>query len=264
MYSANGLMYTGEHSVSFGDIVATSSGGVPYYTFSGFNSWDTWHLIPSSNIVIAHPEFVSKIDKRSGKPGFLDLTQYFGKVMYSQRVGEINFYADYNFLTSEELYDSLMFGLHGKKMKMMLQDDPGYYYEGYFTLKSISKTASYPVVVIGYQLNPYKIKINPEGSHPVLWDPFNFEKDYDYSVIMENITITSGSAGMYTIYAGDYPFVPTATWVSGSVNVNFGNVLATLNSENTVATLGKASNGSNTLSVTGNGTIKIEWRGGSL
>ena len=263
MYSANGLMYTEEHSVSFGDIIQTSDGqGNVYYLFSGYNSWDTWHLIPSKNPIIKIAPAQIRSEKAPGRMGAIDTSEYFGRTNYDLRTGDMTFYADTHYLDLETLQQTLLSTLHGKKYKMCLKDDPAYYYEGYFTLGTIEQGDSYPTVTISYQLNPYKLRINPEGSNPVLWDPFNFETDYDYSVIMSDITV-SGNTVTYDIYAEDYPFIPTATWVSGNVTVSFGGVSATLSSAGT-ASLGKASRGTNTLTVSGTGKIKIEWRGGSL
>ena len=95
-----------------------------------------------------------------------------------------------------------------------------------------------------------------------MWDPFCFETDYDYSIISPNITVNN-TPKTFNIYAGEYGFIPTATWVSGHVTVSFGGVQRTLSSAGSVE-LGKASYGNNILRVSGIGSVKVNWRGGSL
>jgi hypothetical protein len=146
---------------------------------------------------------------------------------------------------------------------MILQDDPDYYYEGRYTVGNWESGASNSAISISYQLDPYKIKILPEGTTPTLWDPFNFEEDYDYYIVLGDAVQVNGTAKTFDIYANDYPFSMTAEWVSGNVIVEFGGVVKTLSSAGSV-TLGSAENGKNILRVSGNGSVKLLWRGGSL
>ena len=106
--------------------------------------------------------------------------------------------------------------------------------------------------------------INVLSSHEHwIWDTFNFETDYDYYTLMGDPIVVTGTTKTYNIYAMDYSFAPTATWVSGNVTVNFGGVTKTLSSAGSQV-LGNTSNGTNILSVSGTGSVQITWRGGSL
>lgn len=265
MYQANGTYYTEEHSVSFGDLVTRTSGGHTYVEFNAVaNTWKDWHLIPSSRPAIAHPPFISKYIEIPGLNGTLDLTDYLtGKAVLGPRQGSLSFYVANNFENWETIRQNIISTLHGKRMKLMLQDDPTNYYEGRFTVGNWESGASNSSISISYQLDPYKMKINPEGSdYLTLWDPFNFETDYDYSVFYPNVTVNNETK-TFSIRAFDFPFVPTITWVSGTVTCTFGGVTKTLNSSGSV-TLGAAINGLNTLRIMGNGSVKVYWRGGSL
>ena len=149
--------------------------------------------------------------------------------------------------------------LHGKRLKMRLSSDPEYYYEGRFSVGPMESGASYSSISITYQLDTYKFTIQSQGSDPILWDTFNFETDYDYSVVFsEGIT-----AGTYYIYANDYPIEPVATYVSGSGTISFGGVTQSMSSVGS-KTLGKASTGRNSLVITGTLKVNIAWRGGLL
>lgn len=265
MYRANGTYYTEEHSISFGGLVTRTSGGLSYEDFTVWaNTWSDWHLIPSSRLSIAHPTFVSKFIEIPGADGMLDLTEYLtGRPVFGQRQGTLDFFVA-NFIENwETIRDKMVRVLHGKKIKMRLMDDPTYYYDGRFTVGQWQSGADHSSIQISYQLDPYKLKICKEGSVPQLWDTFNFETDYDYYTVMSpNITV-SGTAKTFYIYAGDYAFAPTVTWVSGSVTASFGGVSKTLSSAGSQV-LGNTHSGQNTLTVSGTGSIKIEWRGGSI
>lgn len=266
MYSANGAYYTEDHSVSFGDLYIP-----PTQSYTEFNvvanTWTDWHLIPSSRPAIAHPTIVTKFIEIPGADAMLDLTTYLtGRPNYGQRQGSINFLVANNIENWETIREKMVRVLHGKRIKMKLEDDPGYYYEGRFTVGNWESGASNSAISINYQLDPYKIRIHQDGTTPILWDPFNFETDYDYYTAWpggSNIVTNNIGAGTYYIYAGDYTFQPVATWVSGSVTVTFGGVTTTLSSTGS-QTLGRSGIGQNTLTITGNGRVTIIWRGGSL
>ena len=259
MYSANGVYYTEEYSVSFGDLYVPS--GRSYTDFNTVaNTWDTWHLIPSSKPSIAAPTVTTKFVEIPGADGMLDLTEYLtGRPNYGQRNGSIAFYSINPGISNEAIREEMAKVLHGKRLKMRLMSDPGYYYEGRFSVGPIESGANYSGITITYQLDPYKMRIIEDGSGPVIWDTFNFEKDYDYSAIMsEGVT-----AGSYYIYAGDYAFAPVVTYVSGNGSVSFGGVTVSISSPGSYS-LGRASVGQNVLVVTGSLKVNITWRGGSL
>lgn len=264
MYQANGTYYTEEHSISFGDLITRTSGGESYVDFNTYaNTWEDWHLIPSSRPVVAHPNPIIKYVEIPGSDNFIDLTTYLsGKVNYGQRQGSFSFFVDNYHENYETIRTKMVSLLHGKKLKMCLLDDPGYYYEGRFVVGNWESGADHSSISITYQLDPYKISINNIGSDLTVWDTFNFETDYDYSVLINSITLNNETK-TFIIHANDYPFVPTIICTSGSVTATFGGVTKTVSSSQSKE-LGKASVGSNTLTIHGTGVCKVHWKGGSL
>lgn len=264
MYRKNGTYYTEEHSVSFGDIITTTRDGVTYTDFeTQANSWEDWHLIPSSLPVIANPTIVTKYVEIPGMNGMLDLTEYLkGSPVYGQRQGTLSFYVDNGHDHWETIRQDMVALLHGKVMKLRLMDDPGYYYQGRFTVGNWEPGADYSKISITYQLDTYKLSIQASGGEPVIWDTFNFETDYDYSVLYPSVSVT-GSAKRFDIRAEDFPITVIVNWVSGSVVASFGNVTRTISSTGSY-TLGTISNRVGTLTLSGNGTVSVMWRGGSL
>ena len=263
MYQANGTYYTEEHSISFGEIMYNAQTGNTVFEVLA-NTWETWHLIPSSRPSIVNPEVVTKFVEIPGYDGALDLTEYLsGKATYGNRKGTLSFVVDNDHESWETIRQNIVNFFHGKRIKMRLEDNPEYYYVGRFKVGNWESGADHSSISFEYTLDPFKYKIQATGSdYPTIWDTFNFETDYDYSVLSPNVTVNN-TPKTFSIYSGDYGFTPTAIWVSGSVTVSFGGVTRTMTSSGSVE-LGRSSYGANILTVSGIGAVKINWRGGSL
>ena len=160
------------HSITFGDGALDSKG-----RFAGKNTWDDWHLIPSTRPVVAQASApTSLVDIPGRDDGPIDLTEYLtGGVVYGQRSGSFEFLVDNDHEYWETIRKKITDFLHGQHMKMVLEDDPGFYYEGTFSLNKWSSEATNSRVTISYVLGPYKYRI--KDTLPWLWDPFNFDLD---------------------------------------------------------------------------------------
>lgn len=124
------------------------------------NTWEDWHLIPSSKPVVNPPEYKEKMVDIPGSHGMLDLTEIFGAVLYGNREGELSFIMDPNYLPAEQLQQTILNYLHGKRIKMVLEDDPMYYYIGRFKVSKIQPGANYSGITIEYNLGPFKYRID--------------------------------------------------------------------------------------------------------
>lgn len=160
------------HSITFGTGALDNDG-----RFLGKNTWDDWHLIPSSRPVVAQSNVATTyVDIPGRRDGPIDMSEYLtGGVVYGQRSGSFEFYVDNDHEYWETIRMNIASYLHGKRMKMCLEDDPGFYYEGRFTLANFVSEATNSKVTINYAVGPYKYRIKDD--EPWLWDPFNFELD---------------------------------------------------------------------------------------
>ncbi|MBO7450261.1 MAG: hypothetical protein J6U54_07795 [Clostridiales bacterium] len=57
-----------------------------------------------------------------------------------------------------DVYSQLLADIHGKSGRMIFEDDPYWYYQGNFTVRSMETNAIRRAVSIGYEVAPYKIK----------------------------------------------------------------------------------------------------------
>lgn len=134
------------HSITF----RTSSG-------TDYNTWSNWHLIPASRPTIAHPEMVITRVTIPGKVGTLDLTDYlYSKPIYKDRTGSFEFYVMEGYTDQRTVHAEMLKILHGRKVKVYFEDDPGYYYVGRTKIDSWRNEASRPTVTISYTIEPYK------------------------------------------------------------------------------------------------------------
>ena len=160
------------HSITFFDGVLDQQ-GKPV----GKNTWDDWYLIPSSRPTVAQAGVsTSFVDIPGRRDGPFDMTEYLtGGVVYGQRSGSFEFIVDNDHEYWETLRNTIASYIHGKRMRIILEDDPGFYYEGRFAVSGWSSESWNSKVTISYTLNPYKYRII--DGQPWFWDPFNFDTD---------------------------------------------------------------------------------------
>ena len=94
------------------------------------NTWYDWHLAPTSRPVFTPPKVNSNYLEIPGLSGYLDLTDYFGTT-YGSMDGSINFLVmnDYDGEWFERK-ENIMGYLHGKRLNVVLNDDPSKFYHG--------------------------------------------------------------------------------------------------------------------------------------
>ena len=162
-------MYDGTHSITFGD------GTIENGKFIGTNTWKDWFLIPDDRPDVANPSVKTNFIEIPGRDGTIDMSEYLtGKPSFGDRSGSWSFIVDNDHIGWESLRSMITEFLHGKRMKCVLEDDPGWYFQGRFQVKPKSGQKN-SAIEIEYVLEPYKYHILPNDDW--LWDPFNFETD---------------------------------------------------------------------------------------
>lgn len=151
-------------------------------TFGDKNTWDDWRLVPETRPVVNPPEPKVSVIDIPGSDGVLDLTNALSKYTnFSNRTGSIDFIVvnDFYYPVDDErqwyaVYSDILNYLHGQKMKMILEDDLQYYYEGRFSVNEWKSDKNFSRITIDYDVGPYKWNIF-SSTDDWLWDPFNFE-----------------------------------------------------------------------------------------
>lgn len=229
-------------------------------TFGEKNTWEDWHLIPKSRPLVNPPAVKTNVVEIPGGDGALDLsTALAGRPVYKNRTGSWEFYVENGFRDWAELYSEIMGYLHGQKMKAVLEDDPGYYYEGRFSVNAWKSESNWSLITIDYDVSPYKRETDSLDEN-WLWDPFNFETDiirtYKNLPVDQTLTIT--------ILGSTMPSVPTITASSTGMTVTFSERTYYLSKGINVIESIVIANGENVLTFTGSGTVSVEYIGGML
>lgn len=230
-------------------------------TFGEKNTFDDWHLIPTSRPVITPPSLRSQTVDIPGGFGTLDLSEALtGYPLYDNRTGSIEF-AVINDKWSKwtVAYQTILDYLHGRRMKMVLEDDPSYYYIGRFTVENWESGDDYSTITINYDLYPYKKQLASTGEKWT-WNPF----DFDYGYISEYFNLTVNGSLSVTIKACGEPTVPVIT-STASMTVTVNNTSYNLSAgRNYITSLVAPPNTDTTYKFTGNGVISVDYRGGVL
>ena len=232
------------------------------------NTWDDWHLVPTSRPVFQQPSTKTNYIEIPGSDGNLDLTEVLtGRPTYQNREGSFEFIVMNGYRSSWAGGHSRFANwLHGKKLRCVLDDDPGYYYEGRFTIDewNSNNDGTWSNITIGYNVDPYKYRIYEDGSD-WLWDPFNFETD----IIRDLKDLDVHGTTVLNIINDRKPVVPSFTISPTTTGDKYTMTMNGITIFDIPAGQFKDPRfelleGENKITVTGDGKISLKFRGGSL
>ena len=222
------------------------------------HSWNDWHLVPSQKPIIKMPEIKTKTVDIPGAHGIIDLSEALtGYPVYGMRTGSLNFVNSNGYDSWQRVNMDMAEYLHGRLLKMVLLDDPDYYYEGRFSLVDRVSESSRDKITINYVLNPFKKLIFTSSDW--LWDPFNFRS----GVITNRQNVPVSGTATIRLPGSNLNTVPTIT-VSSAMTVEYKGTQYNLSpGQNTIPAI-KLTSGTHTLIFRGNGTVSISYEGGWL
>lgn len=169
-------------------------------TFNTKHSANDWNLFLTKKI-IGLPEMKGNYIELPGANGTIDLTDYFGDILYNDRTLEFDF--DF-FGTPEEFettIDIIENYLHGKKFSITLDTDPNFYYYG---RSQVSRDSEYRVG---------KIVITSTC------EPFKYSKDET----LYTKTLEAGATGTLSVTNDRMPVIPTFIVSTGPATIRIGN-----------------------------------------
>lgn len=151
-----------------------------------------------------------------GMSGALDATEVAtGYPTFAMRSGlsfVFKMYADW--IDFEALKSQLAEWIHGKKVRVVLDSDPSYYYLCRLSLDTKKTNKVTSTITISGKADPLKYEIT-SSDEDWLWDPFSFETGVIRELAGIEITPTNT---IVTILAGDYSVSPTFK-VEESINL---------------------------------------------
>jgi phage-related protein len=211
-------------------------------TFGDYHSYDDLHLILKSKEIGSPAVKTMKIDVE-GADGALDLTDFFGEPKYEDVKHKLEFSTVVPKAEFLSLFSTVKNALHGKKMRIILDDDPLFYYLGRLSVSGFTNDKSIGNVDIEADCEPYKYKL----AKTVV------TRAVDGT---ENIVLTNSRKRA----------VPEVTiQAEGSLNIvfNVSNVWDLGSGSYTLPEL-ELVEGTNNVTVTGTGNITFTWQEGDL
>lgn len=228
-------------------------------TFGDKNTWDDWRLIPTSRPLFNPPALKERYVDIPGADGLLDLSTIFvNRPIFSNRQGSLEFLVEDQDTPWEVIYSRIANYLHGRHHRAILEDDPNFFYEGRFKLNQWRSNPSFSTITIDYSVGPYKKSVIGTLDD-WLWDTFDFEYGIiqDFKDMVVNGSLTIELIGLIQ------PVVPTFT-TSEAMQVTWNDRTFPLPKGFSVVHDIEVREGKNVFTFTGNGTVSLEYRGGSL
>lgn len=121
-----------------------------------YNTWDDLHLISRSRPVINPPEPVTSYIEIPGSDTVIDYTETLSGLHFKPRTGSWSFYVENGYGDWQQRYSELLKLFHGKKVRVVMEDDPTFFYDGRLTINSWNSEKDWSIVEIGYTLGVYK------------------------------------------------------------------------------------------------------------
>lgn len=210
-------------------------------TLGQYHSYRDFSLILGEKELVAPKVKTVKIEIE-GADSALDLTEFFGEPNYDDVTHKFQFSTivpQSDFLT---LFSTIKNAIHGQKLRIILDDDPEFYYYGRCIVSSFTSTKGIGTVSIEADCEPWKYKA-------------------------AQTVITQAVSGMDRIVLTNLRkrVVPEVTITTdGSLRLVFGDSIWDLGSGSYTLPELELSAGENTVSVTGTGTVTFAYQEAGL
>ena len=188
--------------------------------FGTIHSFDDLHLVLSTMKIPPAKPKTSFIDL-PGADGSVDLTEAFGRVKYSNREASFTFTVLPN-QDFEQIKRFVCGKINGSKMKILVEKDPDYFWNGRCYVDEYNSDAALNQIVVAAILDPYKLKETEtfsfssstdernadfyiKGDFPVTLE-WQFTKETSIKIGTDLQKFSSGKYRMYDIEPGAFNF----------------------------------------------------------
>lgn len=226
--------------------------------YKEYHSFKDLELI-LSNVEISSPETQTYYIDIPGMDGQLDLSEALtNEVQYKSRTIKLTFYIVGDMTRWFIIASKIQNILHGQKCKIIFDKDPSYFWTARIKVDTThSKRTN--IITMECTAEPYKYE-RYSSTENWLWDTFNFEQD----IIREYKDLQISGKLELNIPGRRKAIYPVFT-ASREMKVTFNNVTYTIPANKSIQLLDVGlKEGDNILIIEGNGTITIDYRGGSL
>lgn len=208
-------------------------------TFGNLHSYRDLKLVLEKKEIAAPNVKTTKLEI-DGVDGFIDYTDFFGDVKYGEakHVFQFTVLVPRNDFLSH--YSIVKNALHGKKLSIILDDDPGFYYVGRCYVSNFTNEKGIGSISVECECEPYKYKLNK-------------------TVVTQALSGTK----VISLTNGRKRAVPTIN-TTATMTITFGGGTWTPSAGTFIIPELELVEGINTVTVTGTGNITFTWQEGEL
>ena len=129
-------------------------------SIENFHSYIDFGLVPTSKPLVNLPSPKLEYLEIPGRHGSIDITESLTKeVIYEMRVGSFEFIVS-NSKKWDEIHSRLISLVHGKKVKIILDSEKEYVYQGRRLVREFKSDKNYSLITLDYKLEPYKYSVS--------------------------------------------------------------------------------------------------------
>jgi phage-related protein len=194
-------------------------------TFGNYHSFRDFRLILSPNNAIGTPTPKYELIDIPGGDGMLDFTEAFGEVKYGNRPMSFEFSTMVPQTEFLSLFATVQSALHGQKMKIILDDDPDFYYMGRITVSEWKASRLIGKLTIDCDCEPFKYKAQKTVVSATLDGTSN--NLYDFNKLTLPVTIAKNNDGFLDLNADNtigsgimYPTIFHSLHETGEIDPN--------------------------------------------
>lgn len=212
------------------------------------------------SIYIPMPKPKTQLVDIPGGDGSIDLTEINGRPAYNDRDGiELVFdIMDGDYKTWYLKYSEFADSIHGKKVKMVIDDEPDHYYMVRLELDGKKTNPVYGTITMTGTAEPFKYNLLA-SNEPWRWDSFSFRTGVIRTLM--DIEITSTNKKVTILGAGiDNPPVFVVTQVN-NLKLTYGGRTYTLKVGRNRFPAVRVGKEDVTLTFSGTGKLSVEYRG---
>jgi len=228
-----------------------------YILFGDKNTYKDYKLLIQS-LLISTPNPKEELVDLPGADGELDFSESLtGDIKYQKRTLTISLAKRKNESCLSE-YSRIQNDLNGKTMKIILSEDPNFYYYGKVKVKDYDRYSLLHTIDIECDVEPYKYDLT-SSDEDWLWDPFSFID----GIINETRDLVVDGELEVSILGRRQKVVPKFV-CENPLQLIFNEQTYNLPAGGSYSPDIEICEGENILKFIGNGTVTIEYRGGSL
>lgn len=229
-----------------------------------FHTLDDWGLALGNNNYIGDPEMETTYIQIPGRDGLLDASEALtGRRVYKKRPLMFSVGGKKPRLNWDSIISTWRNDINGRICQITLDNDPQYYWRGRVYIEGFDRARELGTFNISIPTaDPYKYS-HETSTEPWKWDPFNFLT----GVITYIGAITVNGTRSVTIPSGYMPTSPefVVSQKTGTLTVANNGVSHELAvGSNKIPSIYVGGDSDETLLFTGNATIEIVYRNGSL